>query len=99
MTHSITVECITWENVEIEITHETGKFGAEHIEIRSINPINARNPITETGYRSHFMPLGALEAHGLTAKELVMEWLKRESDTVEWKKYAESQRQGDLFAF
>ncbi len=100
MAHSIITECITWENINIEITHESEKWGSiDHIEIRSIDPENARNPITETGYRSHFLPIGSLESQGITAKELVLEWLHSESSKPEWKQYSESLRQGDLFDF
>lgn len=99
MSNLITYE-LTWQGIEMEITHETGKWGStDHIEIRSINPAKARTPITETGYRSHFLPIGSLDAHGITAKELVVDWLEREAQTPKWQQYAESSRQTNLFDF
>jgi len=100
VTHEFTVENITWQGIEIEVTHESEKWGSiDHIVIRSVNPKNARIPVTETGYRSHFLPIGSLEEQGITAKELVLIWLEEESQTTKWKQYVEASRQGSLFDF
>lgn len=100
MANNIIVETILWEDIEIEITYETEKWGSiDHIEIRSISPEKARIPITKTGYRSHFIPIGALEENGITAKELVLEWIEKEAQSPEWKNYFESTRQKTLFDF
>jgi len=49
---------LTHETVRIRITHarEYLSSGSDHIEVESVRPKRAPLPITETGYRSHFMP-------------------------------------------
>jgi hypothetical protein len=98
MSDSTTVEHINWQGITIEVIYWPVKWGSiAHIEVRSIEPKEARIPITETGYRSHFLPIGTLEAEGITVKDLVLGWIDEQAFKPEWKQYAESQRQGDLF--
>lgn len=48
---------ITWRGIRVEITFTPEKFGMiEHIELHSENRLAL--PVTETGYRSHFIPMG-----------------------------------------
>ncbi|MDF1803207.1 hypothetical protein [Thalassovita sp.] len=73
---------ITWRGVEIEITYTPEKFGmVDHIELRTENKTPL--PVTETGYRSHFMNKGAV-AHNGGAVPLVTAWLDHEAKRSGW---------------
>lgn len=73
---------ITWRNVKIEITFTPEKFGmVEHIELRTAN--KEKLPVTETGYRSHFIPMGTTTAHG-GAVAFVTAWLDNEAARSGW---------------
>ncbi len=73
---------ITWRSVEIEITFTPEKFGmTDHIELRTKN--NEYLPVTETGYRSHFIPAGSVAAHGGVVK-FVTAWLDHEAKRIGW---------------
>lgn len=53
---------IRWNDMAISIRHVTGRFaGFDHIEVSTIEPERAPLPITETGYRSHFLHASTLE--------------------------------------
>lgn len=54
---------IIWRSIEIEITYTPEKFGmVDHVELRTKG--KTKLPVTETGYRSHFMDKGAVATHG-----------------------------------
>ena len=73
---------ITWRGVEIEITYNPDKFGmVDHIELRTENKVPL--PVTETGYRSHFINRGAVAHHG-GAVAFVTAWLDHEAERLEW---------------
>ncbi len=95
---------ITWRNpvtnqdVSIRITHARDYLstGNDHIEVESIAPKKAPLPITETGYRSHFLsPLDLINAGG--AVTFVEAWLAAECKGKAWTKSATAAAQGDLF--
>lgn len=72
-------------------------FGAiSHIEVRSVKPARAPLPITETGYRSHFVPLGTVEAHGGDVVAQVRAWLDEAALDKAWIERCERARQGEL---
>ncbi|WP_299632594.1 hypothetical protein [uncultured Roseobacter sp.] len=73
---------ITWRGVEIEITFTPQKFGeAEHIELRT--EVKLALPVTETGYRSNFLPIGTVAAHG-GAVAFVTAWLEEGAKAKGW---------------
>lgn len=73
---------ITWRNIDIEITFTPEKFGmVEHIELRTAN--KEKLPVTETGYRSHFIPMGTVTTHG-GAVTFVTAWLDHEATQNGW---------------
>ena len=95
---------ITWRNpvinqdVCIRITHARDYLstGNDHIEVESIAPKKAPLPITETGYRSHFLsPLDLINAGG--AVTFVEAWIADECKGKAWTKSATAAAQGDLF--
>lgn len=54
---------------------------ADHLEIRSEGRIPL--PLTETGYRSHFTPIGQIAAYG-GALRYVADWLDAEAARKGW---------------
>jgi len=71
-------------------------LGQDHLEIESIAPAKAPLPITETGYRSHFLSgLELAQAGGAVA--FVTAWLDREAAGKNWQAKAHARAQGDLF--
>ncbi len=90
----------TWRGIDIEARYDPYycKDVVAHLEFEAINPIRARLPMTQTGYRSHFHTIGTIERDFdgdiiacLTA------WLDAEAQSKEWQAYMEQSRQGDLF--
>lgn len=73
---------IKWRHVEIDITFTPEKFGmVDHIELRT--KIKAALPVTETGYRSHFVNAGTVAHHG-GAVLFVTAWLDHEAERKGW---------------
>lgn len=97
---------IEWRNpltndiVRIRITHARDYLstGSDHIEVESLRPNRAPLPITETGYRSHFMPaLELINAGGPVT--FVTAWIEQEAKGKAWTKTTAAKAQGDLFAW
>lgn len=73
---------ITWRGIRIEIIFTPKKFGiVGHIELHSEN--RSALPITETGYRSHYIPIGSVEQEG-GAVAYVTAWLEFEAERTRW---------------
>ncbi len=85
---------LTWHGIEIETSCKYAHpiEGFCHIEVKSAE----RLPITETGYRSHFMPMAELEGFK-TYVVYVAAWLEHAARSKDWRRYVENHRQGDLF--
>lgn len=62
------------------------------LEIISAEPL----PITETGYRSHFIRADYVEGYGGPV-EFVRQWLDSAAQSPEWQKYIRFSRQLTLF--
>lgn len=74
---------ITWRGIQIAITFMPEKFGmTEQIELHSEN--RTALPVTETGYRSHFMPMGTVAQHG-DPVAFVTAWLDYEAERMRWR--------------
>ena len=91
---------VTRENVRIRFTHarEYLSSGSDHLEIESIKPKRAPLPITETGYRSHFMQAPDLINAGGPVT-FVTAWIGQEAKGKAWSKAATVKAQGDLFSW
>jgi len=73
---------IIWRSIPIEIAYTPEKFGmVDHIELRTENKTPL--PVTETGYRSHFMNKGTVAHHG-GAVAFVTVWLDHEAEQMKW---------------
>lgn len=87
-----------WRGIAIRVIHTPRRWSAiEHLEIRSVAPVNAPLPITCTGYRSHFTPIGTVAAHGGDVVVQVTAWLDEEAAKPHWLAHVEANRQGELF--
>jgi hypothetical protein len=72
--------------------------GQDHIEVQAVKPAKAPMPISETGYRSHFMTaLELINAGGPIV--FVAAWLDREAKGKDWTRRQTARQQGDLFAW
>ena len=93
-----------WRGITIEITYEADWLGcnakhghnASHLEVRALSPEREPLPVSETGYRSHFMIAGAVEAYG-GLEEYVTGWLDQEAEKTSWKDQQAATRQLSLF--
>lgn len=89
---------LTWQGITICVVHTPRRWSAiEHLEIRSIAPAGAPLPITATGYRSHFIPIGTVIAHGGNVVAQVRAWLDEEATKTDWLAHIEASRQGQFF--
>ncbi|MEJ7928249.1 hypothetical protein WG908_15990 [Sphingobium sp. AN641] len=88
-----------WQGIGIEATYTPLRWRViDHLEIHSVEPQGAPLPITRTGYLSHFMQPGTIEAHGGDVVAQVIAWLDEDAAKPEWRAHVEASRQGDLFA-
>lgn len=95
---------LDWNGVTVEISYEPCWLNTQeiygttlaHIEVRSLAPERAALPITETGYRSHFVGNAEIiEAGGASA--YVRAWLEDAALAPAWKAAQEAARQLALF--
>ncbi len=94
---------IMWEGIEIEVRFARDWLGTSkgthptaHIEVETINPRRAALPITDTGYRSHFLTAESVNAAG-GAVAYVLEALNDAAKYSNWKAECDTQRQLTLF--
>ncbi|MGQ0674379.1 MAG: hypothetical protein ACT4N2_16090 [Hyphomicrobium sp.] len=90
---------LVWRDVTCRVRHTPNYLskGWSHIEIIVASPKNAPLPITETGYRSHFLDEDLLKKAGGPVI-FFLDWIEREAATKTWAKTEFKWRQGDLFA-
>ncbi len=82
--------------IRIEITFATKYSIVEHLEVLSVEPERAPLPITPTGYRSNFFPIGLVAEHGGPVAA-VRKMLDEAAASPEWQEYLSTSRQGSLF--
>lgn len=70
--------------------------GTDHLEIHVVSPRKAAIPLTDTGYRSHFIDANELLAAG-GVQSFIQSWLQREAQSKDWQKKERAAQQGDLF--
>jgi hypothetical protein len=86
---------ITWRGIAITIRHATGCPIAEYDHIEVISQNDQPLPITETGYRSHFLPSADVAEYS-DAIAYVTAWLDHEAKSEAWQEQAEVGRQMSL---
>lgn len=84
-----------WRGIALEITYTTEYFtGMDHIAVRSEDSV--RLPITETGYRSHFLRSEDLAPYA-DAHDFVLAWLDHSAQSDAWEQYENERKQLSLF--
>ena len=89
---------VTGEAIALRVEHTRNYLteDTDHLEIHAVKPKRAPLPITETGYRSHFV--GTLDLiNAGNPVTFVTAWLDREARRPEWAKQQTARQQGDLF--
>lgn len=91
---------LDWRGIAIEARYEPIRWRViAHLEIESIKPRHAALPMTDTGYRSHYHPIGTIEAeYNGDVIAAVTVWLDEAAESNAWKAREDAARQGDLFA-
>lgn len=93
-------EKLQWGDVSLEISYEPGwmgiKDGIAHLEIRVLSPKGAIIPITDTGYRSHFISSVYVDSAGGPVP-YVRAWLDSAATASGWRKREIASRQLSLF--
>ncbi len=89
---------ITGQTVRLRVTHSRNYLttGSDHIEIEAIEPKRAVLPITETGYRSHFIKSDEVDRSG-GVRRFVTDWLASAAASKPWQRSQQAAKQGDLF--
>lgn len=73
---------IVWRGVTVEITYTPEEFSVvDHIVLRTDGKTPL--PVSDTGFRSHFVPVGMVAEYG-GAVAFVTEWLDHEAKRVRW---------------
>jgi hypothetical protein len=88
---------ITWRGMAITIRHATDWPIPEYDHIEVISENDQPLPITETGYRSHFIPSSLVAEHD-NAIAFVTAWLDHEAKSKAWQEQTEAGRQMSLFS-
>lgn len=80
--------------VSVEARPDYLGMGVWHLEIRSVD--GRPNPISETGYRSHFLSGSIVEEWG-GVEPYVTAWLNAEAEKPAWKAAEQKRQQLTLF--
>lgn len=86
----------SWRGIGMQIIYQPEAYICPtiyaHIEVQSDEPL----PITETGYRSLFLPAYSVE-HAGGPVAYVQLWLEAQAKSPAWKAIENERRQGRLF--
>lgn len=87
-------EIITWHGIAVEISlrKDWPIDGTHHLELKAKEPL----PVTQTGYRSAFLPADAFEGYP-TLEGYVRAWLDMKAKSAQWQKQQQARRQLSLF--
>ncbi|MGA9580423.1 MAG: hypothetical protein WBR13_00460 [Allosphingosinicella sp.] len=93
----ITKHKLIWQSVTLAVSYEAESFASHaHLELRVLAPEGMPIPVTETGYRSHFLPRGYVEDAGGPVA-YVRRWLDREATSQTYRRALARWRQLELF--
>ncbi|WP_298128100.1 hypothetical protein [Brevundimonas sp.] len=101
---TIQIETLQWEGITIEVSYEAEWLGfrrgsdmaVAHLQVRSVTPERAPLPITETGYRSHFVHPDEIDRLGGPVA-YVAAWLDTMGRSAQWLDYVTRTKQLSLF--
>jgi len=94
-----TTEIVVWEGTTIRVKYEPNWLGGgntAHLELHVLDPEGAPLPVTDTGYRSHFLCCGIVEECG-GPSAYVRNWLDEAGRAPEWRRMVDRRRQLSLF--
>lgn len=85
---------ITWDEQVVEISYHPNWLNSTwcHVELRADDKL----PVTETGYRSRFVPMTDVPDAD-TLRKMVRDWLDDAAHRPAWQRYQEERRQLKLF--
>lgn len=95
----IIVETFDWRGILIEVRYEAQWLGGDataHLELATLEPLRAPIPVTETGYRSHFVDRETIDEMGGPAA-YVEAWLDNAAKGKAWIEAEAAARQYSLF--
>ena len=98
-TFRATIETLDWRGMLIQISYNPDWSGMRmiaHLEIETQEPVRAPLPMTETGYRSHFLGQCIVEDAGGPAS-YVLAWLEAAAKDRGWAIIEAESRQLALF--
>ena len=86
-THTIVTRKLMWRDIQLLIREQHDYLwpSQSHIEVYVVRPKHAVIPITQTGYRSHFIDTEGLSLAG-GAIAFVTNWLDREAACKKWQR-------------
>lgn len=89
-----TIVSFDWQGIPIDVSVEENWLNSDtcHMEVRAPEKL----PITETGYRSHFLSPETM-AEFETPEAYVRAWLDEAAQSKEWKAHWEARKQLSLF--
>ncbi len=102
---SITRQHFDWQGITVAVSYEPDWLGMSaefpdmahaHLEIEAVAPERAPLPVTDTGYRSHFLPHSTVEQAGGPVA-YARAWLDHAAKAPAWRKRQEESRQLCLF--
>ena len=105
MNSNIQIHTLIWQGIELEIRYtkswsvsfeKTYGHSMAHLEVRTVTQTHQALPITETGYRSHFIVAGEIEVFGGPVG-YVQAWLDDAANNPAWKDSAAANGQISLF--
>jgi hypothetical protein len=100
-----TVERVDWQGITVSVSYEAdwlgmskelSQFATAHLEIEAVDPPKQPLPVTETGYRSHFVARGVVEQAGGPVA-YARAWLDQAAKAPAWKRREAESRQLCLF--
>ena len=102
MNRHIQIAIIDWQGISVKVSYEPewlnigGQHRIAHLQLCSVSPERAALPVTETGYRSHFLTPKEVAAAGGPLAYARM-WLDEAACGSAWTQHQEQARQLALF--
>lgn len=87
----IITEVIDWQGLSLSVTFDSDWSGlgyVAHLEVVTVKPDRAPNPISETGYKSHFLPVNEIE-NAQELRQYVLAWLEHAAKSGRWQASAQ----------
>lgn len=87
-----------WNGILISLDYQYKRWSViDHIELRTIDPPDAPLPITETGYRSHYLHTEDMEPYNFDPAQYMTALLDYAAQSPSWQRQQDTARQYSLF--